>query len=571
MEFSFIILFALLGTVLSIRLRQPYVVGLLLFGMVAGPNVLGLVSDKVLISTFSELGAILLLFTVGIEFSVSRILKSGLRAIAITIFKMSALFIVGYETALAFGLDATASLYVGAMLSITSTTIMFKIVAEKGMAKNPTMPLLFSMLIVEDIVAVSALTFFSALGAESQSYSWKIYSVLIALGVLGAFYVFVRKHLSDALYRLTSDFNAEVQIFVSFSLCLVMSMFAGFFGLSPAIGAFLAGSIVSSLPNSRSIEKTIRPLLLMFAALFFLSLGMGINPSVVMDNLALSLSLAAIFALVCFTSVFMLLYNTGSSSKNALFGASSMVVIGEFSLLIASVAKGAYAPVLLAAGSFGVVATALLSSFLLGRQGQLFSMGQRSMPPGARNAAHKLSSYLTGLVRDFSPGGSFWKVSRVCWACVRTKMGQIAIIAIMVFASRFFVKLAQLPDSTSVQLRAALAIAGVIPMLYLIYLIFRDLSPVLDALSRTIARNKRDAKAESAILRDLAVVLLLILVSLNVHPLVDSLQLPSVFKFADDLFFLFILGFGWDIVIQSGKLHKKRVERARKLLRKLSG
>ena len=228
LEFSFIVLFALLGTVISMRLRQPYVVGLLLFGMIAGPNVLGLVSDKTLISTFSDLGAILLLFTVGIEFSVSRILRSGFRALAITIFKMSALFIVGYEAALAFGLDATASLYVGAMLSITSTTIMFKIVSEKGMARNPTMPLLFSMLIVEDIVAVSALTFFSALGAESQSYTWKVYSVLIALGVLGAFYVFVRKHLSDALYRLTSSFNAEVQIFVSFSLCLVMSMVAGF-------------------------------------------------------------------------------------------------------------------------------------------------------------------------------------------------------------------------------------------------------------------------------------------------------------------------------------------------------
>jgi len=112
LQFSFFIIFALLGTVLSMRLCQPYVVGLLIFGMLAGPNVFGLINDRSLISTFSELGAILLLFAVGIEFSISKILKSGVRAVIITTFKMGALFFIGYEAALYFGLDLTSSLVV---------------------------------------------------------------------------------------------------------------------------------------------------------------------------------------------------------------------------------------------------------------------------------------------------------------------------------------------------------------------------------------------------------------------------------------------------------------------------
>ena len=260
LEFAFFVVFALLGTVVSIRLRQPYVVGLLVFGALAGPNVLGLVSDSSLVSAFSELGAILLLFTIGIEFSVSRILRSGFRAVAITLAKMAVLFFFGYELAIHFNLDLTTSLFAGAMISITSTAILYKIVTQKGMAKNPALPLLFSMLIVEDIIAVALLTFFSSLGGASATYEDKVYTVLISLGLLGAFYLFVRRHATAVLAAVAQSFSEEVMIFLAFSVCLVMSLAASFFGLSPAIGAFLAGSIISSLPNSRRIEKSIQPL-----------------------------------------------------------------------------------------------------------------------------------------------------------------------------------------------------------------------------------------------------------------------------------------------------------------------
>ncbi|HIH30815.1 TPA: cation:proton antiporter, partial [Candidatus Micrarchaeota archaeon] len=560
LQFSFFILFALLGTVVSIRLRQPYVVGLLIFGMLAGPHVLSLVSDTGLILTFSELGAILLLFAVGIEFSIVRILKSSFWAVFVTAFKMSVLFIIGYEAALYFGLDLTSALFVGAMLSITSTAILFKIVAQKGMQKNKIMPLLFSMLIVEDIAAVAALTFFSNLGGDlsTATYEDKVYSVLISLGFLGAFYLLIRKPAANAIVRLTSTFSEEVMIFVSFSLCLVLSMAAAYFGLSPAIGAFLAGSIVSSLPNSRRIEREIKPLLLMFASLFFLSLGMQIDPLVILANLPFALALTGLFVLVCFLSVYSLLYITGAGSHNALFGASAMVVMGEFSLLIASLAKDEHGPLLIAAGSFGVIATAIISSFLLDRQQKLMEIGHKQMPGALRQGARSLSLYFKGLIRDFSPSGSFWRISNTCWGCMRAKLGRLALIGILMVLARLAIGLMDFTGQLQAELRAAVLIVGAFPIAYFLFGLLKDARPVLDLLSRTIARHRRGAKDESIILRDLAIALGLIFASIVLPEIESVLQLPGIFSFADELLFLFALIFLWDVYRHSRKLGMKK-------------
>jgi CPA2 family monovalent cation:H+ antiporter-2 len=518
---------------------------------------LGIVNDSQLIATFSELGAILLLFAVGIEFSISRLIKSGLRAVFITAFKMGLLFIFGYEVALYFGLNLTAALAMGVMLSITSTAIMFKIVSEKGMAKSKVMPLLFSMMIVEDLAALAALTFFSSLNAVSPTYEDKSVSLLISLGILGVFYLFLRRHASDAIYRLTSSFSDEVLIFLSFSLCLIMSMVASFFGLSPAIGAFLAGSILSSLPNVKRIEKTIRPLLLMFASLFFLSLGMRIDPSLVASNLWFSLAITAVFAIVCFISVLSLLYVTGSSPKDALFGASSMVVLGEFSLLIASVYSGPDAQLLVAAGSFGVIATAMISSFLLDRQQLLYSFGQSFLPANARRTAGLLSEYFTGLLRDFSPQGSFWKVSRICWHCTNQRLAKIAAIALLVIMLRFSIGFFNIASGkTASDLRAGILILGIIFLFYYGWGILSDLQPVFTALSSSIARHKKDAPEETIILRDAAISLFLIVAALNANEAVSFLSLPPAFNLADDLLFALSLVFLWDLFVHAGRLHR---------------
>ncbi len=555
-EFSFFVVFALLGIVLAARLKVPYVVGLLVFGMIAGPNVLALVKSQDLISTFSELGAILLLFTVGIEFSISRMLRSGFRAILVTFFKMSVLFFFGYETALYFGLDLTVAMYAGAMVAITSTAIMYKIAGEKGNTKDPLMPLLFSMLIVEDLVAVAALTFFTTLddtGAPTQEN--KVFSIFISLALLGAFYLFARRHASGALEKLTSKFSEEALIFAAFTLCFVMSFAADFFGLSPTIGAFLAGSIIAALPNAKSIQKTIHPLLLTFAAFFFLALGMQIAPASVIDNLGFAVTLALVFIIVCFGAEFLLLYSTGTRGRGSLFGASSMVVLGEFSLIIASVAQGATGQLLLSVGSFGVVATALVSSFLLDRQDSLEALGRRLMPSRAIATARAFAAYFSSLVKDFSPNGHFWRVSVVCWGCVARKLVTVVVLLIAMWIARFAVAVA---GASSVNVRAAILIIGGLPVLYYLALIFRDIRPVLDALSHAIARHRKRAKDESIILRDIGFATFFLFLALVLPDVQAFLQLPSFMSWSDEISFLVAFAFIWDIVIHAQELIGKR-------------
>jgi CPA2 family monovalent cation:H+ antiporter-2 len=567
LEFAFFIVFALLGTVISLKLRQPYVVGLLVFGMLAGPHLLGLVQNDGLIMTFSELGAILLLFTVGIEFSVSRMLKSGLRAMIITVIKMSLLFFFGYETALYFGLDLVSASFVGMMIAITSTALLFKIVTQKGMKGNPILPLLFSMLIVEDMIAVGALTFFSSVVDGAPTQEDKAVSVLLSIGFLGLFYAVIRRPASDAVYRLTSTLNEDVMILVSFSLCLVMSMVASALDLSPVIGAFLAGSIIASLPNSKKMERTLRPLLLLFAALFFLSLGMRIDPASVIDHFWLAAALVAVFVVVCFSSVYVLLYTTGASSKNALFGASAMVVLGEFSLIIASLASGETGNLLVAVGSMGVLATAIASSFLLDRQEAIWGFGKQRLPEGAKMAGKRLSFYFSGILRDFSPRGNFWGMSNVCWPCVRSKIGMIAVIAVLIVALRIAVAFSGMPREEAVPMRLAILAAGMLPMLYYLAGILQDIAPILDALSGTIARHRKSARAEQVILKDAAIALALIIFAAVLPDLEIHFQLPEIFWLADEIALLVAFAFVWDIAKNAGRLGgtgRRRLEKAGK-------
>jgi len=416
------------------------------------------------------------------------------------------------------------------------------------------------MLILEDIAAVAALTFFSSLGCgyTPLTYEDKAYSMLVSLGLLGVFYVLLRKAAADMITRLTATFSQEVMIFISFSLCLVLAMLSSLLGLSPAIGAFLAGSIVASLKNSRRIEKEIKPLLLTFASLFFLALGMQIDPAVVAANLPFAITITLLFIVVCFSSVYFFLYTTGASAKSALFGASAMAVMGEFSLIIASLARGEHSALLVSVASFGVVATAAVSSFLLDRQPFLLEAGQRMMPARLRRAAHALSAYFAGVMRDFSPSGNFWKMSLFCWHCMRHELGRLAVLGILIVAARLAIRIVNFPPPLGGQLSAAVLTLGAIPALFILRAILRELYPVLDAFSQSIVRHKKSAKSRAIILRDMGAALLLVLASIALPEAISALQLPGIFGWLDEALLLCAFIFFWDVYRHARELAQSR-------------
>ena len=154
---------AIVGGIIASRFRQPAVFGLLLVGAVIGPSSLNLVQDLSMIRMMAEFGAILILFIIGLEFDVSKLMKLGARSILIGFLKFAIVLFFGYEATLLLGFSAKAALFVGVVLSFSSTVVIIKVLEQKDMFSRREVPLLVAVLIIEDVIAVLALTFFSGI------------------------------------------------------------------------------------------------------------------------------------------------------------------------------------------------------------------------------------------------------------------------------------------------------------------------------------------------------------------------------------------------------------------------
>lgn len=336
-ELGLILLFSILGGVLAVRFKQPSVLGLLIIGAIVGPNALGFIVDKSLINVSIEIGAILLLFTVGIEFSLQHLLNLGLRAITIAIVKLGGVFIFSYYASFLLGFDFITSLYIGVILSITSTVIVIKILEQKGLSKSEELPLLIAILIIEDIFGVFALTFFSRLNAKVDLVPINLFtSLLISLTVMAIAYIILQRILKPVINWLVKYSTEDTITLISLGLCGGMSYLAFLFNLSPSVGAFLAGNIVASLPNSKMFEKAIHPFILTFTSLFFFSIGTIVNFNIIFHSIYIIMALFLVNILSKFFIIGFCSYLfTNFNGRQAVFSGIAMLSIGEFSLLIA--------------------------------------------------------------------------------------------------------------------------------------------------------------------------------------------------------------------------------------------
>src|SRR3989344_5480316 len=340
-ELGLILLFSILGGVLAVRFKQPSVLGLLLAGSIVGPNALGFIKDTSLINAAIEIGAILLLFTLGIEFSLQHLLRLGLRTIMIAVMKLGLVFLFSYYASLLLGFDFITSLYIGAILSITSTVIVVKILEQKGMLKREELPLLIAILIIEDVFGVFALTFFSSLNAKADLAPLNLFAkLLISLTLMIIAYNILQRILKPLIKWLIKYSTEDTITFISIGLCGGMSFLAYLFNFSPSVGAFLAGNIVASLPNSKMFEKAIHPFILTFTSLFFFSIGTIVDFSVVMGSISLILVLFFASIIIKFLSIgFGSYLFTNFTGRQAVFSGIAMISLGEFSLLIAKEAN----------------------------------------------------------------------------------------------------------------------------------------------------------------------------------------------------------------------------------------
>lgn len=558
-DLALVVFFAVAGGLLAARLRQPPVIGLLLVGALVGPNALGLVGAQSIISAFAQIGAVLLLFMIGVEFSIPKLFEIGLRAVVVAVLKMSVVFFALYELALLLGLSPTAAIYAGAIFAISSTAILAKLLEQQGLKSHPAVSLLVGELVIEDVIAVLALTFFASASVGGHSLSGVVFSLVLALVVLGISYLLLRRVLERVLAVLERYPTPEFLTFAGLGACLAMSLVAGWLGLTPAIGAFLAGSIVSSLPSGQRIEEAMRPFGLTFSSLFFVSVGMLINPATALGSLPIGLALIAVFLVVTFVIVSLLVRLSGSSGRDAAFSGVAMLTIGEFSLLIAQQGAPHVSGVdLVGVASLGVLITSAVCAFALPRHARLYSAIDRVLPRVVHRRLQGFSDYWSGLLSEFERGGEFHRVVNRQARSVLPELTQLVLLG-----AAFLVMRVLLRDAALTLLGFQLRFVWIIGLVLLILAIYplwrvgRASETAVDALSHAFLRIGLARSERGRLMAELLLAALFLLVGLNLPVLLVFLRLPSFFTLLPYAFVLLGLLFALDagrILYRHGRL-----------------
>ena len=328
---------AIIGGLIAARFKQPAVFGLLLVGAVIGPSSLNLVQDSKMIEMMADFGAILMLFVIGLEFDMSKLMKLGVRSILIGLLKFAIVLFFGYETTLFLGFSSKIALFVGVILSFSSTIVVVKVLEQKEMFSRREVPLLVAVLIIEDILAVFALTFFSGVTDASKGFLSLFEHIVFAIAILVLAYLIVMKILRYVVnVLLKSDNDGSVLTFLSLGLGALFSYFASWLGLTPSAGAFLAGSLIASLPNAKDYGRAIHPYALIFTSVFFIAMGTFVDFKSIQQNIPLIVALIATILISRFIAIgFLTFLLANFKNEQPVFASLAMISVGEFSLLVA--------------------------------------------------------------------------------------------------------------------------------------------------------------------------------------------------------------------------------------------
>src|SRR6266542_1347965 len=325
-------------TVVFQRLRQPVVFGYLLAGMILGPYVpVPLAADPITVRTFSELGVIMLMFSLGLEFSLRRVIQiaatSGLTALAET----SMMLGFGYTLGQLFGWSARESIFVGAIVAISSTTIIAKAFAERDI-RGRVRDVVFGVLIVEDLIAIFLVAVLSTLATGNEPSVGGLAATGLRLAMFLAGLIGIGLLVVPRLVRAVIDLDRpETTLVATVGICFAAALLALAFGYSVALGAFIAGSLVAESGQTSLIERLIEPVRDMFVAIFFVSVGMLIDPRVVLDHWGAVAGISALVILGKMLAVSVGAFLTGNRLRTSLQSGMSLTQIGEFSFIIAAI------------------------------------------------------------------------------------------------------------------------------------------------------------------------------------------------------------------------------------------
>lgn len=337
-DLALILLLGAVVTLLFKKLRQPVVLGYILAGFLASPKFTYLPSISNLgnIEVWAELGIVILMFTLGLEFSFKKLVNSGTSAILTAFIIITGMTFAGFGVGRLLDFNFTNSIFLGGMLSMSSTTIILKSFTDLGIKQKKFASLVLSVLIIEDLFAVLMLVLLSSLavgevqGAELALSIGKLMFYLILWYVVGVWFI------PTFFDKCRGYMNPETLLVVSMGICFGMAVLSTLCGFSLELGSFIAGSIIAGTVMAERIEHVVQPVKDLFGAVFFISVGMMVDPGVIAEywGMILLLAVVVIVGMIIFGTLGMLL--TGQSLKVAMESGFSLTQIGEFSFIIAS-------------------------------------------------------------------------------------------------------------------------------------------------------------------------------------------------------------------------------------------
>lgn len=338
-DLAVILISAGLVTILFKWLKQPVVLGYIVAGILSGPacEFTPTVVDSSSIDTWSEIGVIFLLFTLGLDFSFKKLVKVGGTAVTAALTIVAGMMFVGYATGLALGWSQMTSLFLGGMLSMSSTTIIYKAFDDMGLRNQKFSGVVLGILVVEDLFAVLMMVLLSTLAVSKQVEGIELLNSVIKLGVFLMFCFIVGIYLIPSFLRFCHKYlNDETLLIVSIGLCFCMVKIATLAGFSSALGAFIMGSLLAETIEAEHIERLVKPVKDLFGAIFFVSVGMMIDPQLLWEYKIpiLILTVIVMTGQICFGTFGVLL--SGQSLKIAVQSGFSLAQIGEFAFILAS-------------------------------------------------------------------------------------------------------------------------------------------------------------------------------------------------------------------------------------------
>ena len=414
-DLALILVVAGVVTLIFKKLKQPLVLGYIVAGFLVSPNMpyTASVADMENVHLWADIGVMFLLFSLGLDFSFKKILKMGASPVISTCTIIFCMSMLGFCVGRLFGWEQMDCIFLGGMLAMSSTTIIYKAFDDLGLRQQQFAGLVMSVLILEDILAIVMMVMLSAI-AQGNLEGSKMLESVMRIGFFLILWLVVGIFAIPLFLRaVRSLINTEVLLVVSLGLCCAMAVISSKVGFSSAFGAFIMGSILAETVEAERIEKLVEPVKNLFGAIFFVSVGMLVDPKILVEYavpIILLVMTILIGQSVFGTFSFML---GGESLKSAMRCGFSMAQIGEFSFIIASlglslgVISHFLYPVVVAVS----VITTFLTPYMI-----------RFATPVYNNLEHRLPNKLINSLNSLSMGNHQHQHGQNLWKKLLTQM-----------------------------------------------------------------------------------------------------------------------------------------------------